>query len=829
MQFANAQTTDSASVTSPDTSLINASADTLSSDTIHQEAGDFKSKVEYTSDDSLLFDVEHEVVYLYGNAIVKYEAMVLKANYIEVNLTNKTLFSTFTLDSSKSKIGIPDFAQGEDKFTADEIRYNFNSKKGKIKGVYTQVGEGYIHGETVKKFDDYEYIRNGKYTTCDLPHPHFSFAANKLKLVGNKKIITGPAYFIIEDVPTPIALPFGYFPNRSNRASGIIFPTYGESANLGFFLKNGGYYFGINDYVDLALTGDVYSKGSWGLQGYSRYASRYHFGGNLSVSYSEIKTSEKELPDYNLAKDFFVKWQHTQDAKARPNSLFSANVNAGSSTYYRNNISSESNYLTNTFQSAITYSKTWAGTPYSFSAGMSHNQNTQTHDITISLPQANFSVNRFSPFKRKVLIGTEKWYEKIGVSYQANLQNQIQTVDSLLFSSNSVDKFRNGIQHNIPISTSVKFLKFFTLTPSFNYIEKWYMKTIEKTFDNTVEALVTDTINGFKAAREYSTSASLNTRIYGLVQFKNSKIMAVRHVLSPTVSFTYRPDFSAPSWNYYKTVQLDATGKEGKYSIFESGIFGGPGQGKTGLLAFNLDNNLEMKVKKATDSADATKKIKIFESLSIGTAYNVAADSMRWSNIGINARTTLFEKLNLSLSSSFDPYITDSIGNRFNRSEWKENHRVARHTSTNFSAGFSLNNIAKNHSSSKGSDADLKDINLNPDEYVDLDIPFNLYVSYSLFYTQQGSINSETTQTLNFNGDLSLTPKWKIIFSSGYDFKMKDLSYTSLGFYRDLHCWEMRLTWIPMGFQESFNFQINVKSAILQDLKLVKKNDIYDR
>lgn len=804
--------------------------DTLNADSLELSTNsDFKSKVEYSADDSLYFDVENQVVFLYGNAQVKYEDMTLKANYMEVNLQNKILYSTFTKDSSGDKTGVPQFEQADDKFSADEIRYNFNTKKGKIKGVYTQQGEGYIHGETVKKIEDYEFIRNGLYTTCDLPHPHYGIAAGKLKVINNSKIITGPAYLVVADVPTPLAIPFGFFPNRKGRSSGIIFPTYGESNELGFYLKNGGYYFGLGDIVDFAATGDIYSKGSWGTQLFSRYANRYHYNGNLSLSYSRIKNGESELPDFNFSKEFFIRWSHAQDAKARPNSVFSANVNAGSSQYYRVQVSSPNNYITNTYQSSIAYSKSWPGKPYNFSASMSHNQNTLTRDISISLPQATFSVARFYPFKRKIEAGEQKWYEKIGVSYQTNLQNQIQTKDSLLFTSDSKNKFRNGIQHTIPLSTNIKLLKFFTLTPSFNYSEKWYLKTIEKKYNTDENVVEIDTINGFKAARDFSASASLNTRIYGMVSFKNSKIIALRHVLSPTVSFSYRPDFSAESWKYYRSVQTDSIGTQSKYSIFETGIFGGPASGKLGLINFGVDNNLEMKVRKTTDSSETFKKIKIFESLSINSSYNIAADSLRWSTIGINARTTLFEKVNVNLSSSFDPYISDSLGRRLNRSEWKENKRIARIVSASLSVGFNLNHLAKNKTTSKGSDADQKNVLGNPSQYVDLDVPYNLYVNYSLTYSRSTPSTSVTSQIVNFNGDVSLTPKWKIIFSSGYDFKQKEVSYTSLGFYRDLHCWEMRLNWVPLGSFPYYNFQINVKSSILQDLKWVKKNDPYDQ
>ncbi|MEP7168237.1 MAG: putative LPS assembly protein LptD [Bacteroidota bacterium] len=816
-------------IKSSDDSLSKISTDTLGKDSVKVAGNDdFKSKVEYKSEDSLIFDLDNEVVFLYNSAEVNYEDMKLKANYMEVNLKNKVMYSTFTKDSAGEKAGIPDFAQKDDKFTADEMRYNFNTKKGKIKGVYTQQGEGFIHGETVKKLDDYEYIHNGLYTTCDLPHPHYGILAAKLKVINNKKIITGPAYMIIEDVPMPLAIPFGFFPNKKGQSSGLIIPAYGESNDLGFYLKNGGYYFGFSDYVDFALTGDVYSKGSWAGQLYSNYANRYHYNGNLNLTYSKIQTGESDLPDFGITKQFFVRWLHSQDPKARPNSTFSANVNAGSTQNYRNQVSTPDNYLTNTFTSNINYSKTFVGTPFNFSTSLSHDQNSLSRIVTVSFPQANLNMSRIYPFARKQAVGEQRWYEKIGVSYSMALQNQISSPDSLLFKNESLKKFRNGIQHQIPISTNVKLLKFFTLTPSFNYNERWYIQTIERHFNTDSNQVITDTIGGFKAARDYYAGASLHTTLYGLVQFKNSKIMAVRHVLSPTVSFTYAPDFSAPSWNYYKSVQKDSTGALSKYSIFETGIYGGPGSGKQGVVNFLLDNNLEMKVRKTTDTAETTKKIKLLESLSFNTSYNIAADSLRWSIINISARTTLFDKVNLTGNSRFDPYSVDSLGRRRNISELKAHNKLARFTDASITAGFNLAQASKK-TPTKGSDADKKYIATHPNDFVDLDIPFSLNVNYSLTYSKPAVGASQTNQIVNFNGDISLTPKWKIIFSSGYDFKLHQITYTSLSFYRDLHCWEMRLNWVPLGSFTYYNFQINVKASVLQDLKYIKKNDVYDR
>jgi hypothetical protein len=787
-----------------------------------------KSKVKYSATDSIRFDIPGEKVFLFGKAKVRYEDIELDAHYIEVDWTKRELLAKGGVDSSGKDQDLPVFKQNDDSFSANTVTYNFDTKKGRITEVNTKQGDGFILGETVKKTDEKNYfIRYGAYTTCDLPHPHFSISSNKLKVIQNNKVVTGPAWLVIEDVPTPLMVPFGYFPTRKGRASGILFPSYGESGRLGFFFRDGGYYFGIGDVIDFALTGDIYTLGSWGARFNSNYAVRYRYNGNISISYSEIKTSEKELPDYNLFKDFFIRWNHRQDSKARPGSNFSANVNAGSSGYYQNNISSAGNYLTNTFQSSVAWSKNWGSKPYSLSASLTHSQNTLTKDVSMSLPNTNFSVNRVYPFKRRSATSGEKWFEKIGVSYQNNFQNNIQTKDSLLFKEE--DQFRYGMSHSIPVSTSTKILKYFTLSPTFTYNERWYPETIRKSLSSENNSVVTDTVEEFRAARDFQMSASLNTRLYGMLQMKRGKIAAVRHVIAPTVSFGYRPDFSAASYNNYKSYQ-DANGETVSYSIFQNGIFGGPPSGKYGVVGFAIDNNLEMKVRQQTDTTLNLKKIKIFESLSANINYNMAVDSLNWSNIGINGRTTLFEKVNINFSGSFDPYISDSTGRKLNRSEWSENKRIGRLTNANASVNFNLaGGKSSQRTSTKGTEEELLEVNRNIQDYVDYNVPFNLSVGYSINYFKSGFQEAQLNQTLNMNGDVSISPKWKVTFNSGWDFVLKDLSYTSLGIFRDLHCWEMRFNWVPFGFQQNYFFQINVKSSVLQDLKLTKKNDIYDR
>lgn len=790
---------------------------------------DFKSKVVYHGRDSIIYDLEGNRVLLYGDAEITYEDINLKAAFIEINYDTRILSANALPDSSGTMAGFPVFTQAGEEFKSKTIRYNFDTRKGRISDITTKEGDNYVHGTTVKKEqDNTTYIRNGYYTTCELDHPHYYISASKIKVIPKNKIVSGPANMVITDVPTPVAIPFGFFPNKTGRTSGIIFPTYGESAQLGFFLQNGGYYFGFSDYVDLALTGDIYSRGSYRLNAYSNYANRYHYNGNLSVNYSFTKTSVPELPDYSEEKGFFVRWNHRQDAKANPNSSFSASVNAGSSDFYRNNITTSRNYLTNTFQSSVAYSKSWQGKPYSFAASLSHTQNTNTRDISLSLPSASFSVTRQEPFRRKIKTGRDRWYEKIGVSYNATLLNTITTKDTLLFKPKSKDLFRYGLQHSVPVNTSFTLAKYFTVSPSLNYTERWYLNSIRKSYEPALPGVDVDTVNGFTAARDFTTGVGMNTRIYGMKQFRKGKISAIRHVMIPNLGYSWRPDFSETG-NAYRTTQVDSLGNTAKYSIYEGSIFGGPPAGKVSTVSFSLDNILEMKVRQQTDTAEVEKKVKLLESLSAAFSYNFAADSLNMSTLSLAGRTTLFEKLNLNFNGSWDPYIVTPEGVRINTTELSANNRLLRFNSANFAANFVLTPPRKNYVSTAGNPRELNEINRNKSDYLDFSIPFTLNVGYNIFFQNAASGPDQFTQTLNFNGDLQLTRNWKVTYSSGYDFEQDDISYTSIGIIRDLHCWEMRLNWVPFGFQQSYFFQINVKSSVLQDLKLTKRNDRFDQ
>lgn len=805
-------------------------ADTLQLPDSLTLATDFKSKVEYHAEDSIVYDLENGAVYLFGKAKTIYEDIALDADYIKIDFNTKILYSSGLPDSTGRIAGKPIFKQGDEEFFADTIRYNFTTKRGKISDISTKDGDSYIHGITVKKEpDNTTFIKDGNYTTCDDPHPHYYIKSNKIKVIPKNKVVTGPADMYIMDVPTPVAIPFGFFPNSKGRSSGIIFPQYGESQELGFFLRNGGYYLGLSDHFDLALTGDIYSKGSWRVNAFSNYANKYRYNGNLSLNYSKTKTSSPELPDYSIEESFFIRWNHTQDGKAKPGTSFTANVNAGSSTFYQYNLSNANNFLTNTFNSSVAWSKVWTGKPFNLSASLSHTQNTQTRDISLSLPSITFNIARRTPFKRKIQIGEQRWYEKVGIGLTSSFLNSIATKDTLLFKEGSLELFRNGMQHTIPINTSFNLAKYFTLSPGFSYAERWYLETIRKSWDEETKTIQIDTVKDFRAGRDFSLSVGVNTRIYGMVQFRKGKIAAIRHVMTPAVGYSWRPDFSEDKYGYYKKVQIDSTGnKFQQYSIFEGAVFGGPGSGKASVMNFSLDNNFEMKVRQKTDSSETMKKVKLLESLALSTAYNFAADSLRLSNINLTARATILDRISLNAFGTFDPYVITPEGNRINSTEWEENGRLARLSTSNFSVNFNVTQRKKEYKSEKASESELNEINKDPDLYFDHSIPFTLTVGYNFFYQNNVNTPDQITQTLNFNGDLSLTPAWKLTYNSGYDFKQKDFSYTSLGIYRDLHCWEMSLNWVPLGFQQNFFFQINIKSSLLQDLKLTKKNDRFD-
>jgi len=803
-------------------------ADTIppTTDSIQIQNNFFDDEIKQFAEDSLKLSIDGKKAFLYGNAKIEYQKTTITASYIEIDRDKNTIYASFTTDSAKNKIGIPVFSEENESFKAEEMTYNFKTKKCSVKKITTKEGEGYILGKTVKKVsDDVFYLNKGDYTTCDAEKPHFSIRANKIKIIPGKKIITGPAYLTFFRIPTPLIFPFGYFPNNDKKSSGLIIPSYGESANMGFFLKDGGYYLTLSEKMDLSLKSDIYTQGSWNLKSLLRYNNRYKYNGNFNLSYGNMKNSYVGFPDYSEKKDFNIKWSHKQDQKANPSLTFSANVEAGSSTYHRNNSYDDNEYLKNTMSSNINLSKSWSdGFFNNLNLSLRHSQNTSNKNISLTLPDVSLNSKRVYPFK---LIGNSaktQWYDKISIQYGMNTKNTISTIDSLLFTKNSLSKFRNGMTHNIPISSSIKVLKYFTLTPSFNLTERWYLNRIEKTWNSNDSTLTTDTISKFTRAHDYNLSTGLNTKIYGLVEFKKSKIAGIRHVMSPNISFTFNPDFSDEKYDYYKTVQINENGETQNYSIMENGIYGSPSNRESGTINFSLGNILDMKIRNNKDTVETFKKIKLIESLGISSSYNIFSDSLNFSNIRLNARTRLLNILDITFSSDYDPYVTNTDRtNRINQFELSTNKRLARLKSFTTSIGLSIND--KSFSADKDENKDeKKEEDENRDFYA---IPWDLSANYSLTYDKGHNIATfaDTTQSLTFSGNLKITKNWKIGFRSGYDFDEKELTYSSVDIYRDLHCWEMLFHWIPLGYHQSYTLTIRVKAAALRDLKYEKKKD----
>jgi len=813
------------------------------------------SIVEYSASDSIRFNVKEQKVYLFGQSEINYESINLKADYIEIDFTRNELFATGLPDSTGKAVGRPVFEEGGKSFKSEEMSYNFETKRGLIKHVITQEGEGFIHGSIIKKMsDDIIYIKGGKYTTCSEDHPHFEFRFDKSKVIPDDKIITGPAYLVIEDVPTPLFIPFGMFPNKKGQTSGILVPTWGNSANRGYFLENGGYYFAINDYLDLQLRGDIYSRGSWAIKTATRYKKRYKYNGAVSLNYAKNIIGEENSVDFSKSTDFSFRWAHKQDEKARPNSRFNSNVNIVSNNYNKYNPINANNYLSNTFQSSVSYSTNWKS-KYFLTANLNHSQNTLNRTINFTLPELSFSVNRFYPLRKKEGIGEQKWYENLSVDYRMNFKNQIDTYDSLLFEPETLEKFRNGMKHNINLSVPLKILKFLNMTNSFSYTDRWYIQSYEKRWtndtlfnngDTIVGYVKTDTIHGFQTARDFNISSSISTRVYGILQFKKGPIRAIRHVLSPRIGFSYHPDFGTQNWGYYQHY-VDGNSNIRKYSRFQGTIYGGPPDGKSGRITFGISNNLEMKVRSRNDTVTGMKKVVLIEDFSISSSYDLAKDSLKLAPISMSGRTTLFEKLKIQYSSVWDPYVVDENGRNLNKFEWAENRRLLRfkNATWNFSISYRLSSRDlkkekdpgliedEKKESDEGTLEELAEINAFPEDFVDFNNAWSINLSYSLRHTihydpAADYRNIKTVQTLSFSGDINITPKWKFAFRSGYDFENNDFSYTSVDIYRDLHCWEMRFGWIPSGVRKSWNFTINVKSSILQDLKLSRKKDFRD-
>ena len=850
--------------------------DSLGTDTIALDTLGGKKKKEpldapviYEASDSIVF-TEGGFANLYGQSKVNYEKIELTSEVITMNMDSSTVFARGIIDSTGIESGLPVFKDGDTPYESKEMRYNFKSKRGFINSIVTQQGEGYVVSQEAKKgANDEIYMRHGKYTTCDdHEHPHFYMQLSMAKVRPKKNVVFGPAHLVVEDVPLPIAIPFGFFPFNSSYSSGFIMPTFGDEMNRGFYLRDGGYYFAINDNVDLKVLGEIFTKGSWGLSAQSSYAKRYKYSGSFNGSYLVTKTGEKNMPDYMVTKDFKIAWSHRQDPKASPNSTFSANVNFATSSYDRRNLSSLYNpqqYSNNTKASSVSYSRTFPSIGLNLSSTFNITQNTRDSSISVTLPDLNLSLNRIYPFKRKKAAGEERWYEKIGVQYSGRLTNSISTKDDLLFKQ-GLSKWNNGMQHNIPVSATFTLFKYFNVVPSFNYTERWYTRKVMQSYDpNAVGNVRRDTISGFNRVYNYNMSLQVNTKLYGFFKpwkMFGDKVEMIRHVFTPSVSFSYAPDFGQSRYGYYDTyTYTDERGevRTVEYSPYQGMAFGVPGKGMQKSINFSIDNNLEMKVKSDKDTT-GVRKISLIDQLSASMSYNAAAKVRPWSDLSMNLRLKLSKSYTFNMNASFATYAYqfDEKGNIVvgDRTEWSYG-RFGRFQGYSGSFSYTFNNDTWKKWFGPKEDSDKKDDKededddeymsdeeqeelrkkqsqprkkekaaIDEDGYLSFKLPWSLSLSYSYSIREDRNkekFNKKTmrypyalTHSLNASGNVKLTSRWNVNYSSGYDFTQKKMSMTTVNITRDLHCFTMSCG-LVFGPFTSYNFSIRALSSMLTD------------
>lgn len=821
--------------------------DTVKTDSVTSEY--LKAPVNYQSVDSIVVELDKQIMRMYKQGQVQYEQQEIKADYMELDIRNNLITAKYALDTAEHEVGYPVLKDGKAEYEARELFYNIKSKKAIVKDILTQEGEGYIQSKVSKRVDeDTFFLKDGKYTTCDLhDNPHYFIKLRRAKMIKDDKVITGWANLVLEGIPTPLGVPFGLFPLKKKYSSGIIMPSFGEERNRGFFLRDFGYYLAVNDHFDFRGNATIYTNGSWEVGGNTTYKKRYKYNGRINVTYGINKFGDKGLDDYRKMTDFSIRWTHSQDSKAHPYRTFSASVNLSSSQNDYNNAQSISNIVNTTKQSSISYSRRWADSPFNLSVAMQHSQNRRDTSISLTLPNVSFSMQTQYPFRPKTRVGQLKWYDKISVGYSANISNRIKTHEDKLLKSDLSRDWKNGFQHAIPISTSYKLARDLTFSANVNYKGVAYLNSIRKSYDAVEDRVVVDTLDGFNYAHNFTagTSVSFTPKIFGMYSFKkDAKINAIRHVMSPSVSFSYTPDFGFNDDKYFKSYNKNLNDEEVIYNVLEGGLYGFPQKGaKGGYVNFSLDNNLEMKVRndRDTTSNEEFKKIKLIESFRISTSYNIFMDSLNLSNISLSGRTSVFDnKVNIQANGTIDPYKLDQNGNRINKIDLG----LGRLTSFGFSLGTSFRGGDKKEKKGdkdrdKGEEDDVTggddvfkdkgDIETFGDigEYVDFEVPWSLNIDYNFRYSKP-RFKSNTSQNLRVTGDVSLTEKWKVSFNTGYDFTRKEVTTTSFSIFRDLHCWEMSFSAIPFGRRQSFSFRIAVKSSLLKDLKLQKQDSWYD-
>jgi lipopolysaccharide assembly outer membrane protein LptD (OstA) len=821
-------------------------ADTTEKDSIQEEeSGWLETVLSYDANDSIKGDLINNKAYLYKDAYIEYGNINLTAGFIEIDWKTNEVRATGILDSNGKVIQKPVFTESDKVFETDTIVYNFDSQKARIKTINTQEGESYLAGQKVKKVGkDVYYIRGTSFTTCSHRHPHFRVRTQKAKVIVGKQIVTGPAYLEFADIPTPLVLPFGYFPTQDKRASGFIFPTFdfnsGNEINpgKGFGLIDGGYYWALSDHYDLKLTGSAYTKGGWGVRARSNYVKRYGYRGNVNIEYSHTKIGDPRYEAYGAfrnSKDFRMNWTHTQDPKARPDLRFNAYVNFATSNFNRLNTKDPNDYLQSTMTSSISLDKTWLGTPWSMTVGANHSQNNQNGTLDISLPKLSVNMRRVMPFARKKKVGDQAWYERVGVTYNMQGESQFSGELSDFDTINDVTRgLRYGLQHSVGISTNEKIFKHFSISPSFSYVNRFYPSKLNRTFNEDSNRVEVDTIHGFNMVQNFSVSANLATKIYGMFNYKRGKVKAIRHVMTPGVNFSFAPDFGTESWGYYQTVQTDTSGTTQSFSRYASQdgsyLYGAPGQGNNGSVTFSLLNVLEGKAR--TNDSIGEKKFKILDRLNFGTSYRLNQKEFAWSLLNIQAATALFKnKLNLTYQGQFDFYGLDTAGNRVNRSALEVNNKLLFNKRNNFSASITLKGKSERKSDVRKSATGLTDGDPNYfalDDYMDFVFPWSVTLGYNFLNVNTGWDKNVSTHSIKADFTVNPTPNWSLVASTGYDLLTNEITYTRFLIQRDLHCWELFLDWVPFGFNQSYNIGIRIKASQFKDVKYNQQRGIGD-
>ncbi|WP_316839712.1 putative LPS assembly protein LptD [Pedobacter gandavensis] len=831
-------------------------------------------KLEYSAKDSIKVNKQNGTVYLYGRARVVYQGLELDADYITFNEKTRTMFASGVKNSKGKYVGRPIFKMpGQGNSIADSLRYNMDTHAGKIYGVFTEQEGGFFSGGIAKKQPDDEIHSKGQlYSTCNLPHPHFGIHITK-GIVTDKQIITGPVYLEIEDIPLPLGLPFAFFPKPNKKSSGFILPTPGEDYTRGFFLREGGYYIGLNDYWDAKILGTIYTRGSYQLDMTSNYTKRYKYNGNIALTYGSNRYGIEGTPGYKPVKDYNIRWSHSQNANANPGSTFSASVNLASRGFNKNTAVGgyydPTQLSANNMNSSIAYTKMLAGGLFNLSLAARVDQDISKGVTNLQLPDMNLGMTRnIYPFASRNTVGEPRWYEKISVGYTMQSSNSVSAADSLLLKRQTLNKFRNGFQHNIPIAMNFSLLNF-NFNTSVNYVERWHFQSIRKEFMKATgggpDLVRIDTIPGFNRYGTYTVGGGVSTKIYSLAQFKNlGKLKAIRHVMTPQIGFGYTPNFADPKFGNYLPANyengdpvytvIDGKKEQLYYPKQEGLLYGAPTNGRAANLNFSIQNNVEAKVAVPNDTTGkGEKKVPIINNLSIGSSYNFLAKQFKLANISISGSTPFSEKFQVNYGATLNPYqareVTDPVTKIttkqvVNEYTWKRG-QLPRMTNFNLSFDYSLNPEAlkrKNNTEQDRKDEALQKgmtpeqaealalVSRDPNAFVDFNIPWNFAFRYSFNYaTDPNGRNTRLTNNLSFNGDANITPKWKVTFDSGWNFDTNNFSITRFGIYRDMHCWDMSFSWIPFGTQQMYSVDIKVKASVLQDLKLSKRKNYYTR